>query len=289
MIEQFLSISDKIDAQLQRISCTHPQWRIVVTKEYKVYNGDSLPVGWEADYLPHIMIHGPGWRAWLAPCGQSNVDDYILPEYNNCIHLHKNAKFSKPLEDLLETEDGRREIIRSDKDDRVCYLNEKIDPFNQLDLIVDLLEKLPTEKIIDHILWRIREIDISIRDIDYMIAQRPNDETRRKHALTLMFAVADSMAKIPCNITKVSQSVEQAVSTDSHVHTNNSWSSILKKYYPKQQAQLHEIRNELCHDALWYPDAMITPSNESEFKKFWATIKSHWNSQKAYFDQLQTI
>lgn len=286
MIEQFLSISDKIDDQLQRISCAHPQWRIVVTKEYKVYNGDSPPVGWEDDYLPHIMIHGPGWRAWLAPCGHSNVDDYILPEYNNCIHLHKNVKFSKPLEDLLETEDGRREIIRSDKDDRVCYLDEKIDPFNQLDLIVDLLEKLPTEKAIDHILWRIREIDNSIRDIDYMIAQRPNDETRRKNALTLMFVVADSMAKIPCNITKVSLSVEQAVSTDSHVHTNNSCISILDKHYPKQRAQLHAMRNELCHDALWYPDAMITPSNDSEFVKFWMNIKSHWHKQKTYFNQL---
>ncbi len=286
MIEQFLSISSKIDGQLQRISADHPQWRIAVTKEYKVYNGDNPPVGWEDDYLVHIMIHGPGWRAWLAPCDKSNVNDYILPEYNNCIHLHKTVTLSKPWQDLLETEDGLREIIQSNKDDRVCYIDEKIDPFNQLDRIVDLLERLPTEKIIDHILWRIREIDNSIRDIDYMISQRPNDETRRKNVLTLMFIVADAMAKIPRDITKVSPLVETAVLTDSHVHTTNSSISILNKYYPKQAARLSAMRNELCHDALLYPDAMITPNNESDFVKFWLTIKSHWNSQKVYFDQL---
>lgn len=286
MIEQFVSISDKIDNQLQQISASNPQWRIAVTKEYKVYNGDEPPIGWQDDWLTHIMIHGPGWRAWLAPRDKSNADEYILPEYNNCIHLYKKVAFSKPLVELLETADGQNEILRSDKYDRVCKLPDTIDPFNQLDAVVDILKDLPTEPIIEHILWRIKEIDDSIRDIDFMMAEFTDNYARKKHALTLMFIIADAIATIPLNIHTISHKMVNPVTNGNHPKPTNTCVHALYKFNRRLAGPLRTMRNELCHDSLWYPDAPIKPNDDTALLDFWQFVKTQWKEQKARFDSL---
>ena len=288
MIEQYVTISPDIDARLKSISSEHPDWHIVVTAEHKPYNGLQPPIGWENDYVCHIMIHSStgNWRAWLAP-SINNISDYIVEDYINTIHLRKRVRYSKPLTELLDSKEGILEIVRSDKNDQICKISSSIDTFNSLEKVVDILNELPHGDVIDFVLWMIKNVDENIRDIDMLLYKFANTQNQKKLILTSMFATIELMSKLPHTIFNHRKTADIPTAQTEHRHPkiDGNYGDIIHRLYPNQKLLVNALRNELFHYSLWYPDTFIKPCDDMAINTFWHKIKLYWADWKSRFRQ----
>lgn len=256
---------------IEHIQSTHPLWTISIDKMFKVFNGTFLPKDYYEDYVPYALIRSENreWRAWLVPSIEKNINDYIPPEYQNVLHIHAPLNLSRPLEELIGSEDGIKEYIKKTKRDILCRLPNSFGFESNTDELVRFLEKIPCFDVFHQLSERIEVIDDDLRDIQFYIKNLPQTRNTRKHILQLLLIVVDCIGKIvqtPCDITDVSKLKS----------SRNTFASGFPKDLRKNACGYSDLRNELLHCSLWYDTAVISPDEPEELSDFYEKISDYW-------------
>lgn len=260
---------------IEKIQSSHPQWIISIEKMFKVFDGELPPKGYYEDYVPCALIRSENrmWRAWLVPSKVNDIDDYIPLEYQNVLHVHAPLELSMPLEELIDSEVGIKEIVKKTNRDILCRLPNSAEFESNTNKLIEILEKIPCFDVFYQLNERIDVIDNDLRDILFYIKNLPQTKNTRKHILQLLLIVVDSIGKIvqmPCDITDIS------VLNSSR----NTFISGIPKELRYKECGYRGLRNDLLHCSLWYDTAVISPDEPEELYDFYKKVSDYWLSIK---------
>ena len=267
---------------IQHIAMAHPEWSVSIYKELRLCDeNEKSSEEYISDYVPHILIRSENssWRAWFVPPLAKSIDDYILPEYQNVVHIHSPIQYSRPIDELLETDEGMREIIRSSNHDIMVKISNGPILLSKPTDLISVLEKMPVFSNIDMLRERIKEIDADLTDLSALFKEFGKLRNWRKHCLQLLLITVDCIGKIVCTTQDITQ-IPAMNDEKGNPISNNTFKKGLPKPYRECKSGYIDMRNSLIHSSIWYETAEIPPDDIEKLENFLDSVKAYWEEIK---------